>query len=135
MIREITIPGQPVGKGRPRFSRRSGIAYTPKKTTEYENYVKGIYLKEYGRTLIKDPVKLEIEAYFKVPKSDTKSVKRQKLSQQIKPTITPDADNICKCLMDSVNGIAYIDDKQVIQVNIEKLYAEEPKVILRIISE
>ena len=32
------VPGEPVGKGRPRFTRQ-GRAYTPAKTAKYENLV------------------------------------------------------------------------------------------------
>ena len=32
---EIELSGQPVGKGRPRFTK-TGHAYTPEKTKEYE---------------------------------------------------------------------------------------------------
>lgn len=35
---EFTVPGIPVGKGRPRFTK-DGHAHTPGKTREYENKV------------------------------------------------------------------------------------------------
>ena len=38
----FTVPGTPVGKGRPKFARRGNftVAYTPEKTASYENLVK-----------------------------------------------------------------------------------------------
>ena len=47
-IREIyfIVPGEVIPKGRPRFTR-SGHAYTPKRTTDYETKVKAHYLTEY----------------------------------------------------------------------------------------
>lgn len=41
---KIIIPGEPKGKARPRMSTKTGAAYTPKKTIEYENWVKECYL-------------------------------------------------------------------------------------------
>ena len=35
----LRVPGQPTGKGRPRFSPKSGRAYTPKKTMAAESRV------------------------------------------------------------------------------------------------
>lgn len=37
----VNIPGQPVPKGRPRFTR-GGFAYTPDKTRKYEKLVAGL---------------------------------------------------------------------------------------------
>lgn len=41
----FTIPGQPFGKQRPKFSRAGAYVktYTPKETTGYENLVKLFY--------------------------------------------------------------------------------------------
>ena len=39
IIAELTIPGEPVGKGRPRFTK-NGHSFTPEKTVNYENLVK-----------------------------------------------------------------------------------------------
>ena len=36
---EFTVDGEPVGKGRPRFTR-NGHAYTTEKTADYEQLVK-----------------------------------------------------------------------------------------------
>ena len=35
----ITVPGEPRGKGRPRFTKR-GFTYTPKDTADYEQKVR-----------------------------------------------------------------------------------------------
>lgn len=36
---KFTILGEPKGKGRPRFSRKTGTAITPKDTVNYETLV------------------------------------------------------------------------------------------------
>ena len=50
------------------------------------------------------------------------------LNNEIYPTIKPDTDNIAKSILDSLNGIAYKDDKQVVKLNVDKRYNEEPSV-------
>lgn len=54
------------------------------------------------------------------------------LDNKIFPTIKPDTDNIAKSILDSLNGIAYLDDKQVIRLTVEKWYAEVPSVSVKI---
>ena len=39
------VPGKPQGKGRPRFSRKSGTAYTPSKTRDYERLIASRFYK------------------------------------------------------------------------------------------
>lgn len=46
----------------------------------------------------------------------------------IRPTIKPDVDNIAKVILDSLNGLAYKDDKQIVFCAISKWYGENPRV-------
>ena len=41
----------------------------------------------------------------------------------LKPAKKPDADNILKLGLDALNGVAYADDKQVIEVRCRKFYS------------
>ena len=40
----------------------------------------------------------------------------------------PDLDNIAKCFLDGMNDIVYLDDKQVVNLHVTKVYAETPAV-------
>ena len=46
------------------------------------------------------------------------------LTGEIKPIVKPDVDNVAKSILDALNGIIYLDDKQIIELDIEKIYAE-----------
>ena len=133
MIKAIVIPGQPVGKGRPRFTK-TGHTYTDRKTVEAERAIAEAYKAKYGNDIIPadQPVGLRIYAGFRIPKSDTKQKKADKINRKILPTIKSDIDNICKLVMDGLNGVAYEDDKQVVIVLAGKVYAEEPMVYVEI---
>lgn len=43
MIINFKVLGKPRGKGRPRFSSRSGAVYTPRETREYEKRIARAY--------------------------------------------------------------------------------------------
>jgi len=71
MVKFIVV-GEPVAKGRPRFTRR-GIAYTPKKTSDYEELVRLSYFSSGARRYDdKTPLKMELKAYFPIPKHTSK---------------------------------------------------------------
>jgi Holliday junction resolvase RusA-like endonuclease len=40
-----------------------------------------------------------------------------------RPTKKPDIDNIVKAILDGMNGIVYVDDKQVVDLNLTKVYS------------
>ena len=137
----FVVPGEVVGKGRPRFSTVNGYgrAYTPKKTLSYEKSVRAAYLEEYPTGLLtwqdKEPLEMIVNAYFEIPKSASKKAKQKMLLEQF-PTKKPDADNIIKSIADALNGIAYADDSQIVQATVNKWWAEEPKaeIIIREVS-
>lgn len=126
------IIGEPQGKGRPRFSTRGGFVktYTPEKTASYENFVKVCYLNKYKGQKLDGEIIAEIIAYFPIPKSFSKKKRSEAIEGKIRPTKKPDTDNIAKTILDSLNGIAFEDDKQVVALLVKKLYGEEAKVVV-----
>ena len=123
MIITFIIEGEPQGKGRHRTTK-TGHTYTPQKTLLYENWIKTCYLSRVGEKMLHGPIKASIEAYYTIPKSKSKNVKAQMEKGIIRPVKKPDVDNIAKAVFDSLNGIAYKDDAQVVELSMSKYYAE-----------
>lgn len=132
----LVIPGEPVSKGRPRFTTKDGYvrAITPEKTVNYENLVKLSYQQQCCEVPFEKDVQLraEIIAYFSIPKSTSKKKAADMITHKINPTKKPDTDNIAKSVLDALNGIAYYDDSQIVELKVRKLYSEHPKVIVSI---
>lgn len=130
-MRSFVIPGEPVAKGRPRVTSR-GIAYTPAKTKNYETLVKELYWAQYaGFGLMQGPLKLSVRAYFQIPKSASKKRRIAMQEGKERPLKRPDVDNVIKAIADSLNGIAYGDDSQIVTATIEK-YWGTPRVEVEI---
>lgn len=131
---QFTVPGEPVGKGRPRVVRNNGFTrtYTPEKTASYENLVKLEFQRQGGRMLKDGPVKVWINADFGIPRSVSKRKREAMIAGHIRPTKKPDADNIAKVICDALNGLAWHDDSQVVMLHVEKRFAEEPEVYVTI---
>ena len=127
---KLTIPGEPVAKGRPRVTRYG--TYTPEKTKNYETLVKELYFVEHGQTLLEGELKIEIKAYLRIPKSASKAKKTKMAKGVIRPTKRPDLDNLMKAVTDAINGVAYEDDSQIVSATVEKYYSEEPRTEIKI---
>lgn len=133
MIYEFEIPGKITGKGRPRVNTQTAIAYTPAKTKEYEELVKQYFILKYRRiNPLEGRIKIEMKAYFGIPKNTSKKQKEDMLNNHISPTKKPDIDNIVKIILDSLNKLAFKDDNQITKLEVEKLYAEEEKVYIKV---
>lgn len=127
----FVIPGKVQAKQRPRFNGK--FAYTPKQTVEYENWIRTCLLDKYKEIKpFEKPLKAKIIAYYEIPKSTSKKKKQQMLNCEIFPTVKPDTDNIAKSILDSLNGIAYLDDKQIVKLEVEKYYSQAPSTVVMI---
>lgn len=128
--------GEPKGKGRPRFSTKTGHAMTPKDTVNYETLVHMEYMNQCGNAKFPDDAMLDmrIKTYYSIPKSKSKKMKALMLEGIIRPTKKPDMDNVVKIIADSLNNIAYRDDTQIVDCQCRKFYSDTPRVEVRILE-
>ena len=90
------VPGTPRPKARPRVV--NGHAYTPQRTREWEQLVRA----HYHGPLYEGPV--GVTMVFLMPT-------RRRV----------DIDNLCKAVLDSLNGKAYHDDGQIVALGARKV--------------
>lgn len=131
MVRTFIVPGEPKGKGRPRFNPQNPTAHprTPEATLVYENLIGWEYRRQCkGGFSEKIPVVMLIKAYYAIPASASKKRKLMMLSGEERPTKKPDIDNVVKVYADALNHLAYHDDSQVVSIICEKYYSDEPRV-------
>lgn len=134
---KFTVYGEPTAKGRPRFKNmgKYTMTYTDKKTQSYENLVKMSYINS-QENIIKfedtDMLEVVIDAYFSIPKSTSNKKRCLMEDLVIRPIKRPDTDNIAKIILDSLNHIAFKDDSQVIKLEVNKFYSNEPRVEVEI---
>lgn len=124
--RGFTVTGNPKGKDRPRFTTFRGIArtYSTRATVEYERDVKKAYLHSYlNAEPLTGAIVASLDAYFLIPKSTPKK-NIPTMLQENKVTKKPDCDNIAKIILDALNGVAYDDDKQVVELIVRKHYTQ-----------
>jgi Holliday junction resolvase RusA-like endonuclease len=108
---------KPLPKARPRFSRFTGRTYTPTTTRRFENEI-SFEARKHFKELIIGAVQVKIIFNFIRAKSNKSPLH----------VIRPDLDNLIKGVLDGLNGIAFKDDCQVVNLQCEKQYAEHESI-------
>jgi crossover junction endodeoxyribonuclease RusA len=97
LLANFTIPGQPKPKERPRFGK--GRGFTSKATKTAEALVASSFQEQtgFGHTIDKPlTVPLKFVAHF-----------------YRRNNVSADLDNLVKLTTDALNGLAWVDDKQI----------------------
>lgn len=92
------IHAVPKPKGRPRVTR-SGHAFTPKATREYEKLIISEWEVQHSQvTPIENPIAVRVIFHMPIP-----------------------------AVLDALNGKAYHDDNQIVEISAEKRYSSNPR--------
>lgn len=126
MTISFEVPGTPVPQSRPRVSRYG--TYYPPKVKAYREYVSTIAKAAMrGREPLQGALEMSCTFYFTPPKSTP--------MYGTYHTRKPDADNLLKCVQDSLNGICYVDDSQIAVLHASKVYADEARAEIVIVQK
>lgn len=120
---EFVIPGQPKPQGRPRFFRRGKFVgtYDPKDSATFKDKV-AHYARLAGVKPLVGPVNVGMKFIFQ----RTQAMMKKKWPDGLLPcSKRPDMDNCMKSVMDGLIAIAWIDDSQIVNANVQKLYSEK----------
>jgi Holliday junction resolvase RusA-like endonuclease len=135
LLATISVPGQPVPKGR----ARTRIVYPPgkkpfvhhyqeKETEEYENRIKRAARAVIGdmEPLDEKPLSVIVYVYLPIPESWPQKRKAAALRGDIRPLSRPDGDNFLKIACDGLNQVMWRDDSIITDMMVLKRYSEEP---------
>lgn len=126
----FTVKAKPQGKGRPRMA--NGHCYTPQTTRDFENLIAQEYKTQCKAYYANVPLMVQITAWMPIPKATSKANREKMLNGEIAPTVKPDIDNICKAILDALNGVAYADDTQVVKLHASKCYSNDGFMLISI---
>lgn len=116
--------GEPVAKGRPRFTK-TGRTYTPKKTHDYESEVAMMAKAAMGTSEpLETPVAVYVYVTFPVPPSYSNKRREACLKGFERHMKRPDLDNCVKAVTDGMNGIVYKDDSQITSIHATKVWGD-----------
>jgi Holliday junction resolvase RusA-like endonuclease len=119
----LTIPGKPRSKKRPRFA--NGKVYSPSQGDE-EIFRWQCVSQMKKQTIFEGPIEIVIYFFFQIPKS----AKNRKEGEY--HVFKPDIDNLEKFVMDAINGLFWNDDCQICKLRSKKIWSQEDKTELLI---
>jgi len=129
---EIVVLGVPVAKGRPRFSKATGMVYTPAKTASFEAQLKYAAVQAMGdRPPLDGPLAVKITVKLPIAASWPKKRQAAALSGALRPTKKPDFDNYAKTV-DALNMVVWQDDGQVVEATVSKWYSDKPGMWIKV---
>ncbi len=116
----ITFEVDPCPASRPRVTRWS--TYYPKRYTKFKKDMQAL-TSEMETTLSENLLSVHVDFYIKMPKSWSKK-KTEKLANTYCSN-NSDIDNYIKAILDALNGVLFIDDKQVVEIFARKIYSKQ----------
>lgn len=126
---EFRVPGIPVPWAR--AGSRSGIRFTPARQRRAMVEIKTMAWQAMaGRAPFTGPIELHVTGVWVVPRSWS----QKKRNAACHRTGKPDADNLGKIIADSLNGIVYVDDAQVIDLRVIKIYGPMAQIMVEVME-
>ena len=127
---------EPMGKQRPRIVSRGrfSTAYTPKPTRDWTTSAQ----KQIRKLWTGDPIPAGVPvalSLVSVHKRPQRLMRKKDPAERLYKPTKPDADNVAKIVLDSLNGLVWTDDAQVCELSVSQFYAakgEESKVELEV---
>lgn len=126
----FTHVGKPIPLQRPRFSR-TGRVYNPNKCDQRQFAANVEQYKP--QTPLSGAIRITLKYVFKRPKSHFGTGRNSAILKSSAPrfhTTKPDVDNLVKFTLDAMNGVFFMDDKQVVDIRATKVYGEDPASIV-----
>ena len=128
---EISIPGKPIAKKRPRFFRRGNFVGTYNDQATEEGRFQLMVMDQLPENFkpYERDVALSLHCVFAmpIPKSTSKKKRLEMIEGKIQPTKKPDTDNLIKFVKDCCNSLIWHDDCQIVRIQADKLYGREPR--------
>jgi Holliday junction resolvase RusA-like endonuclease len=133
LVFSISVTPRP--KGRPRATVRGGFAklYTDTETRKYEAAIKKVAEQFMaGRAPLEGPLSVSLRFRLQPPKSMTKRLRAAVLAGEEAYMGSSDLDNYIKSASDSLNGVCWRDDVQIVRLFATKAAAEKPGIDIKI---
>lgn len=135
-IVKMTVFGEPVPQGRPRFSTINGHvqAIDPKKSRNYKQLIQleAQPLFYEGFKAIEAASRLKLHIFRSIPQSWSKKKKEAALGNILRPTSRPDTDNYVKGVLDALNGFVVKDDSCIVHIEAGKFYSDRPRIEIEV---
>ena len=129
------VAGKPKSKRTGNISTKGSFARLIKnpETAIFENLIKiSFRSKHMSHAITDNAVKIEINAFFRPPNNFSKKKLKMIEGDEYPICKKPDCSNIIKVVEDGLNGVAFFDDKQIIDTSCRKFYSNRERTEIKI---
>lgn len=127
---------EPQSQLRPRaaYNTRSHhiVVYDPKVTHLYKQRLRQLAQSQYTQPALTTALKVDVSFFRPVQKSLSAIERARRISGEHRPVIKSDIDNYIKALFDSLNGIVWQDDRQIVDLIAHKYYSDKPRIEIEV---
>lgn len=127
---EFVVPFAPVAWQRAgvRWTNQGPKHYTPEETRAWKETV-SVYARAAmrGTAPLTGAVGLSLSFEVAIPAKWPRWKREAAERGEVAPTMKPDADNYAKAVKDAMNEIVWVDDAQVVSLEVRKSFARRPR--------
>ena len=111
----VTIPWTPRAKGRPRMTK-SGHTYTPPETRKAEEAIRAAWV---AATMASAPHDGPLSVSIRMSNTEVE-IQIEPAEDYESRKLRGDVDNYGKLILDALNGVAWVDDRQIVNLGLAK---------------
>lgn len=108
------------------------VVYDPKVTHEYKQRLRQLAQTQYTQEALTTALKVDVSFFRPVQKSLSAIERARRISGEHRPAVKADIDNYIKALFDSLNGVVWQDDKQIVDLVAHKYYSDQPRIEIEV---
>lgn len=135
MVITLYIAGNPVPWKRTGQRRLPDRVITYDRQTKEKEQTKWQIVAQYDEEPIRTPISMVITFCMPIPVGTSRKRVTQMRSGYIKHMCRPDVDNLAKYLLDVMTGTVYLDDAQIHELILRKIYSNNPRSVVQITPE
>lgn len=128
----INIDGKPIPWKRPGRKNICNKIIVYDKQAKEKEQVRWQVKPQYSGEVLTCPMLVDVTFFMPIPKSASKKLRLQMLSDDYKHISRPDVDNMVKFYFDALTGVVFGDDAQICELNGRKKYGLIPSVLIKI---
>jgi Holliday junction resolvase RusA-like endonuclease len=116
------VPIKPRGQARARHTK-AGITYTPSEQRREAEKLTSLMMAHAPAKPLEGYLSLTLRVVVLIPASKSKAWRMAAINYMEFPG-KPDLDNYVKNVLDCMQGVFFVDDKQIVRLNAIKVYGE-----------
>jgi len=128
----LDVDGVPIPWARPGIMRMKNCNVVYDKQKKQKEMYQWQINAQYKEPPLTMPLMIDLTFRMPIPKSTSAPMRREMLNGVVHHSKKPDIDNLTKFILDCMNTYVFIDDSQIAELRVRKMYSNTPGTLIRI---